>query len=88
MDHDRDTGFIILAAMRYAIGRCTYAPSLVCDWIRRHWDKIDDQTRNLLRRDLGEAVEHAERHGDDYLGMECDAQTWREMLSWMEATGI
>ena len=79
---DRDTGFIIVAALRYSIGRMTYAPSLVSDWIRRYWGQIDKQTKHILMRDLKEELDRA-KISPKILGHKCDQETWICLYEWM-----
>jgi len=61
-DHDRDTEFLVIASLRYCIGRRTYAPSLVTDWVMRHWDKIvsrgliDGMAQELFYKDIYKLV--------------------------------
>lgn len=52
---DKDFGTICLCAMRYALGRQTYMPSLVQDFIRRHIGEIDSGTIEIMIRDIDEA---------------------------------
>lgn len=84
--NDADTGFIIIAATRYAIGRQTYAPSLVVDWIKRHWKIINDTDKQTMFRDLNTEIERHEKsptHG--YLGADFDAVMWIKFKDWVGA---
>lgn len=54
-DCDKDFGIICLCAMRYALGRQTYMPSLVQDFIRRHIGEIDFGMIEIMIRDINEA---------------------------------
>lgn len=81
--NDPDTWFLVLVAMRYCIGRRSYAPALCADWIKRHWRDIPEATKVLLRRDLSEEIERAERLGLSSLGDKCDQETWLELAVWM-----
>ena len=46
---------ICLCAMRYALGRETYMPGLVQDFIRGHIGEIDKGTIEIMIRDIDEA---------------------------------
>lgn len=48
-------GIICLCAMRYALGRQTYMPSLVQDYIRGHIGEIDSETIEIMIRDIDTA---------------------------------
>lgn len=89
MQLDHDTGFIALVAMRYGIGRMSYAPSLIVNWLKRYWDTFNNNTKAILYRDLTEEIERANRYLKDnkddldYLGHTSDRQTWESFNSWM-----
>ena len=53
-DYDNDFGIICLCAMRYALGRQSYMPSLVQDFIRGHIGEIDSGTIEIMIRDINE----------------------------------
>lgn len=54
-DCDKDFWVICLCAMRYAIGRQTYMPGLVQDFIRRHIGEIDFGMIEIMIRDIDTA---------------------------------
>lgn len=84
LEKDQDTWFMALVAMRYCIGRRSYAPSLCAGWIKRHWLVIPTQTRAMMRRDLADECGRADRTGSrEMLGDACDELTWRDLLEWM-----
>lgn len=81
---DQDTWFMALVAVRYCIGRRSYAPSLADHWIRRHWSLMPPHTRAMIRRDVCEEVARAESCGRlDFLGDECDQTTWLNLREWL-----
>lgn len=53
--NDEYFGTICLCAMRYALGRQTYMPGLVQDFIRSHIQEIDMGTIEIMIRDIDEA---------------------------------
>lgn len=83
MESDSDTGLIVLCAVRYAIGRRTYMPSTVVNWIKRNWAAIAPKDRTLILRDVTEECDRYMRGGDN-LGDRCDVATWMEFKKWME----
>lgn len=59
-------GIICLCAMRYALGRQTYMPGLVQDFIQAHIGEIDLGTIEIMIRDIDEAdriTEHRTQEG-------------------------
>lgn len=65
MEVDRD---MLIFGMRYALGRQTFAPSTAVENIKRNIDKLDNNTIDIMIRDI-------EEHPGS-LGMECDKLTW------------
>lgn len=78
MHEDGDTGAIVVCALRYCVGRTSYMPSLVVDWVKRHWSQISINDRNVIRRDLNQALQN------QYLGHDCDVRTWHDFHEWMK----
>lgn len=50
--YDDDFGAICNCAVRYAVGRRTYMPSLVIDFITQHLSELTDKTLWCFQRDL------------------------------------
>lgn len=40
MEFDRDTGLVAVCAIRYCMGRMTYMPSTIVDWVKKYWVKL------------------------------------------------
>ena len=75
MSADEET--VILCAMRYSVGRMTYMPELVADYIRDNWKYVSNKQQFL--RDLEREMESS-----GSLGMECDENTWKSLLQFMQ----
>lgn len=72
-----DFGSILNCAVRYALGRQTYMPKLVVDYITPLLKHLDNRTLGVMWRDLS-----AE---DTYFGSETiDKPIWLEFLSKIE----
>lgn len=60
----------VIQSCRYGFGRRSYALEMTCDHLRDIWGRLPEDTRVVIRRDLEDAVEDAERYpgpgGDDY----------------------
>jgi len=79
MEEDKDTGLVAVWAVRYCMGRMTYAPSTTVDWLKRHWSKLPVGDRACIFRDVKVAVEEGK-----HLGMDCDVKLWTDFLKWMQ----
>ena len=55
---DDDFGCIINSALRYAIRRHTYMPSVVVDFVRKHINVLDTKTIDVAIRDIEYDLEH------------------------------
>lgn len=68
---DNDFGCILCAAVRYSLGRRTYMPGLVTDFIRPLLPYLNDNAVHNMRKEVSEF--------DDY-GDSCDVRTWMNFL--------
>lgn len=76
---DPDTGAIVICALRYCVGRRTYMPSLVTDWVKRHWDILSESDKNVIKKDIEQIFTDSPRN----LGDECDVRTWQDFREWI-----
>lgn len=51
---DVNGGIMVTCALRYALGRMTYVPGAVQDWIKTYWDDLDSNTKFVIVRDVFE----------------------------------
>lgn len=71
-----DFGFVCICAVRYCLGRHTYAPWAAMGFIKTFLPALDDKTLYVMARDIAEA---------DNLGdAEIDAPMWAEFLAEIE----
>ena len=56
-------GMIVICAIRYAIGRMTYMPSVVCEFTLRYLPMLDSKTIYVMIRDITETMERCEGAG-------------------------
>lgn len=75
---DNDFRLIVLSAMRYAMGRNTYMPLVVTDYIKRHIRLLDDKFLVLATNDIS-------RHVADYREHEPNPTLWQNLLGVLEA---
>lgn len=72
-------GAVLNCAVRYCLGRMTYMPGLVTDWIMSHCGgMLTSKTLYVMRKDIEEAK------AEDRLGMDMDKQTWERFLEWVK----
>ena len=72
---DDDFGAVLNCAVRYALGRKTYMPHLVMDFIRPLIPHLSDKTLWCFAIDIEEA-KREDRLGDPYI----DAPAWYDFL--------
>ena len=51
---DINGGIMVTCALRYSLGRMTYVPGAVQDWIKTYWDDLDSNTKFVVVRDVFE----------------------------------
>lgn len=78
MEDHHDTGFIVLSAVRYAMGRRSYAVGLIIDWVQHFWDKLTPNDKECIARDVKRFVESNDSKGDD-----CDQRDWENFNIWI-----
>jgi hypothetical protein len=67
-----DFGLICTSAVRYALGRRTYMPSVVIKFISDNLDNLDSNMIYCIESDIREYG----RYGEDAYGDECDKKDW------------
>jgi len=71
-----DKELIWASALRYAIGRKTYMPHVVCDWFKTH---------KLSKYLIKVAIEDIERNEKiDDLGHDCDKARWLDLKKYLQ----
>lgn len=53
---DVNGSIMVMSALRYALGRHTYVPGAVQDWISDQWDNLDSNTKVVIVRDVFEYI--------------------------------
>lgn len=75
---NKDFNLLILFAFRYALGRRSTAPSIVCDLIRKNLSRLTAMTRITI---VSEIVYGYENH---LLGDNCDVAEWLSLKRELE----
>ncbi len=74
--NEEDFGTVCICAVRYCIGRQTYMPGLVMDFIRPLLPKLDSKTLFAMEQDIAKA--------DDFGNADIDAPMWAAFLTEIE----
>lgn len=78
-DCDTNGSIMVVAALRYALGRHTYVPGAVQDWISLHWDSLDSNTKIVILRDVFEHLYDDSRPSAYRTSMtDYDLSTWKK----------
>ena len=93
---DAEIGAIVICAVRYAIGRESYMPGLVQDFIMRHPEILTENDRQVIIRDIEEADEirtYTTENGRtityDRLGnTKIDRPGWLKLKEWLKGVKV
>ena len=75
---DADFRLILLSAMRYAMGRNTYMPAVVANYIKRHRQFLDNKFLVLAADDI-------RRHLEGYAEYDPNSNLWLSLLDALKA---
>ena len=76
---DTNGGIMVTAALRYALGRHTYVPGAVIDWISLHWDSLNSNTKVVIVRDVFEHIYDENKPSSYRTSMtDYDLSTWEK----------
>ena len=81
---DQDTDFIILAGIRYGLGRRSFAPMTITNWVKRNWPELSDNLKYIIRTDVKCEIEMWDRSPKKSLGDPCDIMTWTCFAEWLD----
>ena len=74
---DAEFGLIVTSAIRYAIGRMSYMPSVVCEFTLRYLPMLDIKTIHVMIRDITETMER-------WQGELADSELWLHLKAKAE----
>ena len=80
---------VAICAFRYALGRQTYMPSVIVEWLIKEWEKLTERDRSVIKKELSEAIhsdDDARKNGDKWLplGWDCDRATWMQLWKFIK----
>ena len=84
---DSDFRLVLLSAMRYAMGRNTYMPAVVSDYIKRHIRFLDDKFLALAADDIRRHLEDYAEH-EPNLNLLCALETEQRERATRQARKI
>lgn len=76
---DRDLETLLLYAVRYAMGRCSAAPSQVAGMVRTYRDGLSPHREQQISAEITEELRRCEEAGTT-LGDACDHATWTQLV--------
>lgn len=85
-------GLMLIAAVRYCLGRSSYIVGDCVDWMLAHWARWPANIREVLQRDIEREFERddqARERGDQHkpLGMDMDRRQWeRARRLWAQCS--
>lgn len=71
--------FVVVSAVRYAIGRQTYIVADTVEWLLHVWPALATSTQQQIRRDVEAAFDHG------HLGADIDRQQWERVRALWRA---
>lgn len=94
--NDANMGIIVICAVRYALGRKSYMPGLVQDFIMRHPEILTENDRDVIIRDIEEAdeirtytMENGRTITVDSLGdTKIDRPGWLKLKEWLKGVKV
>lgn len=72
---------ILICALRYALGRRTYIPKTVAEFIKEYPEAIDSRVKMVMLKDIDE---YFDCRGTYYKDDEYDYETWLDLKKWLE----
>ena len=76
---------VLICACRYCLGRMTYMPSIVTEWIMENCEgRMPEKTIYVMLQDIQKQREFGERFNRNSLGDPCDVKTWEQFEEWLK----
>lgn len=75
---DVNGSIMVTCALRYALGRMTYVPGAVQDWIKTYWDSLDSNIRFVIVRDVFDYLYHEYKSKEEKYFNGYDLQEWEK----------
>ena len=84
-DNIEDADFLIIASLRYSLGRSSYAVSVMQNFLRNNWkDPIIMEKHDVFIRDIENHIntweDHCKTENEKY-----QLQTWKDLLEELKS---
>ena len=73
---DVNGSIMVTCALRYSLGRMTYVPGAVQDWIKTYWDSLDSNTKFVIVRDVFDHLYHEYKSNEEEYFSGYDLKEW------------
>ena len=73
---DVNGSIMVTCALRYSLGRMTYVPGAVQDWIKTYWDSLDSNTKFVIVRDVFDHLHHEYKSNEEEYFSGYDLKEW------------
>ena len=70
---------VIIYAVRYALGRMSYAVGDVCDYVKCKKNELSEECKKIIVKEIRENIAMCHRMGI-HCGMLCDERDWLELV--------
>lgn len=80
---DNDLAWLLLATVRYSLGRRSTAPAMASDLVRRYGHEISEGDLAQIGEEIADELGRA-YFRDAYLGDKCDHETWVALRDWVD----
>ena len=77
-DCDVNGSIMVTCALRYALGRMTYVPGAVQDWIKTYWDSLDNNTKFNILKDIFDHLHEEHESKNETLFGGYDLKEWEK----------
>lgn len=84
MTRRRKHNIIVLCALRYALYRHTYVPSLVAEYILDVWKTLDNPTRFNITKEVTEHINNVREEWQNDALCSIDLATWENLLTTIQ----
>lgn len=75
---DVNGSIMVTCALRYSLGRMTYVPGAVQDWIKTYWHNLDSNTKFVIVRDVFDYLYHEYKSKEEKYFSGYDLQEWEK----------
>lgn len=75
---DVNGSIMVTCALRYSLGRMTYVPGAVQDWIKTYWDSLDSNTKFVIVRDVFDYLYHEYKSKEEKYFGGYDLKEWEK----------